>query len=739
LFPTIAPYRDAGEMTTVIHTLGVAHPPGYPLYTLLGKIFVLLVPFGNIAYRINVLSAVFGALTVAVIARAITRLDRPAGQARLDNKNSPVLRLVAFLLAFSYLQWYLSLVSEMYTLNTLFAAVIFLIIILKLTGESQSSGHRNDRFFYLVVFLLALGLGNRMDLVLFLPGFLYILWINTRKKTGPPQIRFTRRPPAGYLRFGIILSFFFLLGLSVYFYLPVRSTQNPLIDWNHPAGLDKLWSTLTRKTHGKTLDLLSIQYAKGENFLAGLIFYFKHLFSGFAYLGFPVGVLGLWAMFKRNITFAITTVLCFIFSGIWFIYTANMPPNPHALAVLEAHFLMPNLLYIFWIGAGASEVIRFLKSRSFLKILAVALMFIAVIFNVIKHLPCLNKRHNFFAYDYSSNVMRSVETDSIVVLKEDVQLFSMWFCSHVLKKRSDITIIAQGLAGSGWYQDMLAGDKRDVYVGRLRDKTGWEEFADRNKGKDIFFSGDVEFQRPEKYGSLPYGLVTLLSADKPTYASAHKSAGKTGQEKVVPGETLLNDIYIYRGEYNYDAYREFFTPDLIEEYAKARHKLGYHYMINKNYESAQKEYFYALTYKRNFPTVAYQLGYVYFSEGKYSEAERAYLNAKELYEYTLELAKKYHSLPGVFSGLKSELAEVCLHLGVASERLNKEKDAMDYYSEAIRHNPDFANAYFNRAVVYWRRADWSNVVKELTIALKIAPDYKEARYYLEEAKKHLNQ
>ena len=174
LFPTVAPYRDAGEIATVIHTLGVAHPPGYPLYTLLGKIFVLLVPFGNIAYRMNVLSAVFGALTTAVIARAITRLDRPAltdtqgrpagqarltsvGQARLDSGSNSVLRrtcflFVAFLLAFSYLQWYLSLVSEMYTLNTLFAAVIFLIIILKLTGESQSPHHRSDRFFYLIAF-----------------------------------------------------------------------------------------------------------------------------------------------------------------------------------------------------------------------------------------------------------------------------------------------------------------------------------------------------------------------------------------------------------------------------------------------------------------------------------------------------------------------------------------------------------------------------------------------------------
>ena len=64
LFPSIAPYRDAGEMVTVVQTLGVAHPPGYPLYVLLGRVFVSVMPFGDAAYRLNVFSSLAGALTV---------------------------------------------------------------------------------------------------------------------------------------------------------------------------------------------------------------------------------------------------------------------------------------------------------------------------------------------------------------------------------------------------------------------------------------------------------------------------------------------------------------------------------------------------------------------------------------------------------------------------------------------------------------------------------------------------
>jgi len=75
LFPSVAIYRDAGEMASVTFTLGIAHPPGYPLYVILGKLFSLLIPFGNIAYRINIMSAFFGALTCGIFYLAVKDLN----------------------------------------------------------------------------------------------------------------------------------------------------------------------------------------------------------------------------------------------------------------------------------------------------------------------------------------------------------------------------------------------------------------------------------------------------------------------------------------------------------------------------------------------------------------------------------------------------------------------------------------------------------------------------------------
>ncbi len=74
LYPTVPAYRDSGELISVPYILGICHPPGYPLYTILGKIFTFA-PFGNIAFRVNLMSALFGALTIAIIFLIIAKLS----------------------------------------------------------------------------------------------------------------------------------------------------------------------------------------------------------------------------------------------------------------------------------------------------------------------------------------------------------------------------------------------------------------------------------------------------------------------------------------------------------------------------------------------------------------------------------------------------------------------------------------------------------------------------------------
>ena len=69
-------FDDSLEFQLVTYQLGIAHPTGYPLYTLLGKLFTFL-PVGNVAFRVNLMSAIFGAGTVVLVYLFILRLIAP--------------------------------------------------------------------------------------------------------------------------------------------------------------------------------------------------------------------------------------------------------------------------------------------------------------------------------------------------------------------------------------------------------------------------------------------------------------------------------------------------------------------------------------------------------------------------------------------------------------------------------------------------------------------------------------
>src|ERR1700746_1795048 len=109
---------DTPELITAAATLGVAHPSGYPLFTMLGHLLSLL-PFGSIPFRVNLLSVVCDALAVGVVYLSAFRLIRSqlAGA------------VAALLLAVHPTFWEWSLTAEVFPLNNLFAATLILLLI----------------------------------------------------------------------------------------------------------------------------------------------------------------------------------------------------------------------------------------------------------------------------------------------------------------------------------------------------------------------------------------------------------------------------------------------------------------------------------------------------------------------------------------------------------------------------------------------------------------------------------
>jgi hypothetical protein len=127
LAPTVGQH-DTFEFQVLSYELGIAHPTGYPLYIMLGKLFTLL-PFGDVAYRVNLSSALFASLTVLVLYLTINHLTA-------DRSSSA---LAALCFAFSYAFWSQAVEAEVYALNALFVCSMIYLLLRFVHAEQEST------------------------------------------------------------------------------------------------------------------------------------------------------------------------------------------------------------------------------------------------------------------------------------------------------------------------------------------------------------------------------------------------------------------------------------------------------------------------------------------------------------------------------------------------------------------------------------------------------------------------
>ena len=193
LMPDLLP-ADSGEFQVVATTAGVAHPPGYPLYTMVGWLFARL-PLGpNPAWRVNLFSAVTAAATVAIVFATARRMTRSAWGGAA----------AALALAGATTFWATATKASIRPLVGFFTALAVYALIRHRQAQKET-----DR--YLILFALALSLGLTHHASLVFPALAFLgtlLWID------PALIRQPRRwiGPAAAL----------LLGGAVLLYLPLR-------------------------------------------------------------------------------------------------------------------------------------------------------------------------------------------------------------------------------------------------------------------------------------------------------------------------------------------------------------------------------------------------------------------------------------------------------------------------------------------------------------------------------------
>jgi tetratricopeptide (TPR) repeat protein len=350
---------DSGELIASSRTLSIAHPPGYPLYLMAGRLFSLIVSIGSVAYRYNLMSAVVAALAQVLFYLILARLGLRRSIA------------LAVTLAMGTLEafWLQATTAEVYALNGFFT---LLLLYTALMG-----GVYGQRTFLLLGLFGGLALSHHLSLIYPLACAAGILVFKAGVRPKPKTA---------------LLSFLFLLlGLSAWLYILVRAGVGPPLVWGRTDTLSGFLSHITAQGYRWRLRQFVLM-ARAANFL--------EFFGVIAWqAGLPLtlaALLGIGASLRRLrvILFFVCLVLMF---GVHFAMY-NIPD-------IESH-MFPGLLGIGILAAigldRLTDLARRLHRRAGL--LVAACSFLLVVPGLLSIHP---RADEWFAGDYARAIQQS--------------------------------------------------------------------------------------------------------------------------------------------------------------------------------------------------------------------------------------------------------------------------------------------------------------------------------------------
>lgn len=400
-------FHDAGELQTVAPTFNIAHPTGYPTYILLGKIFVTIFPFGEIAWRVNLLSVIYSILTLIFAALFLVKLT--------NNFTWSLLGIL--ILAFTQPFWNYAGIADTHTLNRMF---LFLLLFLSLLLYQKW----RIKIWFLYCLFFGLGLGNHLLLLYAIPAFL--MWYISLIIQKEVRVEFK-----DYL----MGSLGFMIGLSVYIILPIRGSLDQVISFDYSL---QTWSGFYRHISG--YDFQGLMYQGGLltiliNMLFGLISLY-HLVG----IGVIIGVIGI--LYGALQYTRVTLILLIMFFS-FLLFSTNYPTSDPL-----RYYLSYISIFCLFISLGSLAIFNVLS-----KILPLGLrkIILSFVFLLLMLLPLQLIYHNFSIVDksqdssakqYSIDIFNSVLPNSVILSWWHYST-PLWYRQLVLQERKDLMIINQ--------------------------------------------------------------------------------------------------------------------------------------------------------------------------------------------------------------------------------------------------------------------------------------------------------
>jgi len=586
LCPTVAP-ADSGEFIAAAATLGIPHEPGYPLYTVLARLFIFI-PAGSIAFRVNIFSAFFSGLTVYLLYLLLARF--------VQSKTLAFAASLCF--AFSGIFWSQSLITEVYALNAFFLALIIYLLL-----RSSVPGFRILCF---SSFLFGLSLSNHQLMILLLPGILFMLF-------GMPPVR--RQITS--LRF-LLLVLLALTGFSFNLYLLFRAGQNPYLNFGDPETPVRFIKVLARYDFGTFVSRTRTFWNLNDAMFQMKTF-FKVSAEQLTWTGCLISLAGLVALFRKNTGAGIFVLLGLVFYGPVFILWSNITPDGMDLDVVKVFYIPWVLISGFCLGIGMDWLYR--KLKSFRPIL-IPVFFYLFIFIFAGNVTANDWHENYFCCDYGKNVLETAKKDSIILVKGDSPFFTLLYFQLAEKRRQDIKVLGLPAMISDcaslqkrWYDLSIPEEYSSGYdFARILTKYNISRYPVYIIGlprKNFGFMID-------DYRTEPVGLLLRLWRKSDSLPAASKEPWKR---------------YVYRGIYDSTLYDQF-TNGLLSLYATAHSNLGLYAAVQKNYKLAKEEFLLAVRAAPYYAEAYYNFGATSFREMNLPEAEKWFkkaLDADEKY------------------------------------------------------------------------------------------------------------
>jgi len=778
-------FWDCGEFVACSAILGIPHPPGAPLWVLIGRFFSMLPTASDIGFRINLISvltsagaAMFGYFVIVKFVRdwygeMITQIQRLGAYAAG--------LFGSLLMAFAFSNWNSAIEAEVYGAAMLLMMIIIWATLCWAERRDQPGAHR---WLVLIAYLSVLSIGIHLTTYLIMP-FIYLMIILLSKTlrsdwriwvTGLvllsvvasvslfiyalpvwllicAVIYLPQRNPAWALPFYLMAAAF--IGWSCQSYIIIRANEKPAINENAPDNWSKFTDYLERKQYGQG-SMIARMFTRrgawanqfGRHPHMGFWGYFEKQYgitrTAFTFTLFPLGLWGLWELWVRRKEKGIPFFFMVFAATVGMVLYMNFADGTMAGKLLndEAYlevrdrdyFWQPGfILFAMAMGLGFAAVWdtlhRIFEGKGAPKAVYGMLVFLFVPLVALKANYHENDRsNNYIAWDYAYNLLVSADKDAVVFTNGDNDTFPVWALQYAYGVRPDVRIANLSLINTDWYIKQLKNEMgvpislSDAQIESLRPYRTSDGKVSRVQ--DVMIDNIIETSR----WNVPVHFATTVSEENRLYKG----------RQIDDHLQMHGMMYRVKKEAGKDMVDVDGTVDLYRNEFRFRGVGDSTVFKDEN----------ASRLTNNYSAGFLMAADAARREGNYSDAIQLGRQSLQIvprqwqtYAYLMQLYADIDSLDRAEEIARSAPASVDIDMGwiaIAVDRWQNKKDRIGAYqimNDVLQRKPENENAYQQLLRMYYQDKQYDSLENLLTRWAAAHPDDANTQGALEEIRR----